>query len=223
MARIFFSFGISFAATSMLCAHAAPRLNPPMPAISEFAECKPIRDEKFPHWDVYQCLRPSPYSEIGKPVDGNSFMRHGRWTLFKYSRFSYEIDTITQIAYDCRTRRLVTRAVYLSTTEKDLAPEKHQMRLKDWEDFMTPDPLDWMNEYCPAKSGHVHINAFDVDVASAMRRGSRINAAVEFGNGKKAVVTVDCNLMTWGIDSQPTKPIGPKTTGSRMYKLLCSR
>jgi hypothetical protein len=216
-------FGMYILVAIGLDARAVPRLNPPVPPIGSFANCKNIEVPDFESF--VRCMEPGGqivYQYFGKPVDGNPRLRHLGWTLEKMQ--IKDVDStlflIQQAAFDCASGGGVEREAYSFIRRSDLSQKLLPVELQTWK------PIEGnyskiAEQWCPPKDGYVRINQGQYAINSAIRRGSRVNVNAIGKNGFEYVFVVECSTMMYGVNKQPDKPISPKSVGYEIYKRVC--
>lgn len=203
---------------------AAPILNPPVPSISSFANCK---NSEVAGFDSYtRCMLPGNLGGIqnlGKPVDGNTQRRHVNWMLDKMQVAGYDetIYKISQVAFDCYANKAVLRDVYTFVQNSDLTRISSPVDLRTWKPADT-DLNKTMAIFCPPKEGYVRFGNSQYAIQSAIRKGNRVNVNGLSPTGKEHVIAIDCSTMMFGLDAQPSRPIPPKSVGYNIYKRVCN-
>ena len=214
---------IAALAATGLDAKAVPRLNPPVPPISSFVNCKNV---EVPDIESFiRCMEPGGqivYQYFGKPVDGNPRLRHLGWIL-EMARIKDVDSTLfltKQAAFDCASGGGVEREAYSFIRRSDLSQKLLPVELQKWKPI-GGNYNKIAESWCPAMDGYVRINQGQYAINSAIRRGSRVNVNAIGENGFEHVFVVECSTMMFGVNKQPDKPIPPKSVGHEIYKRVC--
>lgn len=223
MSKPLLLFGLYTLVAIGLDAKAVPRLNPPVPQISSFINCKNRNLAGFESYE--RCMLQGiqgGHQNFGKPVDGNPQRRHINWMLEKmrFTEYDETLYQVKQIAFDCATSKAVLRDAYIFVQRADLARASSPVDLRTWK----PEETDFkkiMTAFCPAKDGYVRLNDVQYAINSAIRRGSRVNINAIGESGSEYVFVIECSTMMFGVNKQPDKPIPPKSVGHEIYKRVC--
>lgn len=224
MSKPLLLFGLYTLVAIGLDAKAVPRLNPPVPPISSFANCQNrIYADSYESYE--RCTLPGNQGGLqnfGKPVDGNTQRRHINWMLEKmrFTEYDKTLYQVKQIAFDCATSKAVSRYAYTFVQRADLAQWSSPVDLRTWRPI-EGDFKKTMAIFCPAKDGYVRLNDVDYAINSAIRRGSRVNINAIGESGSEYVFVIECSTMMFGVNKQPDKPIPPKSVGHEIYKRVC--
>ena len=223
MSKPLLLFGICTLVAIGLDAKAVPRLNPPVPPMSSFANCLNRNSAGFESYE--RCMLPGNqggHQNFGKPVDGNPQRRHINWMLDKMRVAEYDetLYKIKQVAFDCATNKAVLRDASVFIQRPDLTRVSRPVDLRTWKP--EESGLDKiMASFCPAKDGYVRLNDVQYAINSAIRRGSRVNVNAIGKSGSEYVFVIECSTMMFGVNTQPDSPISPKSVGYEIYKRVC--
>ena len=226
MRRRILGFGFACMATSTLAAKAVPRLNPPIPPLESFKDCKPDANPGgFESIDICTTGKLFP-ADFGLPVDGDLTKRHAFWQLGKYKNLSEaKADntyySVLQYAFDCRLKKAVYREVYGQVIFSGRPAAYRALDIRKWTASDAHSSLDFMAANCPPRKGFVRLNNVELGVGYAIRSGRRVNVEAIFDDGAQGVYTVDCGLMTYGYNRQPSSPIKPRSVAHELYKRVC--
>ena len=159
---------------------------------------------------------------FGRPIRGEKKRVHIFYRLFSSTtaeRYPVKIDMYQQIAFNCETKLDEKRTVYSRSLFRGQITEEG---VEAWETAEPSKVVEYIEKHCNVPDSHEWIGDLLVNTQNVLTNGEKVNLSItKTGSKERAVFTLNCTEMTFGLGEQPNQAIRPGSNASLFYQRFC--